>query len=419
MDKEKINALWPIYFTAEIDGIQILYDSTTQSFTYDEINYNLNLGKSTYGQIKGFLTLPIVEFQRLNYNRSQAHLPLFKSIREATINCLKTQTDLTLLIFLAQGILTKEGTFLEETKLLKMREYTVIKNYKPQTVDEALSFLIYFSRLQTQKERNVCFGISEDIQFIWVRVESDKGHYVFCNDNLVTRPKNISIDLFSDEQGKIMARYEFDTIKILNKQFKCYTAPYFTGIIKGFTLVNNEPYPIYSYEPIVKPNYCPTCLKPIERTRCMNAFCKSKIIHCTHYIASRNVLNIPGLSKNTLSLLYDTLIKVHQVPENRIHPLFFFYFNLEELEKVMQKKESAQLLYNAISHAKKHQSLSQLIYSLQIPEITKKEAKEISDKYHNNIDKLIRAIKEKEEDLFEPHHLNLLELYKNYIDCID
>lgn len=145
---------------------------------------------------------------------------------------------------------------------------------------------------------------------------------------------------------------------------------------------------------IAIPKVCPSCGSTLVQKGpllyCENHFgCKEQVVDRLSHFASRDAMNIEGFSEKTAQALYDTLGVRH---------LSDLYNLTEEdllkLDKFKEKK--AKNTINSLENSKKTQ-LFRFLYSLGIPEVGDKTAKDLA-KYFGSLDKIIAA--KEEEYLF-------------------
>ena len=143
-------------------------------------------------------------------------------------------------------------------------------------------------------------------------------------------------------------------------------------------------------EEIEKPELCPACHSELHHEGvhlfCPNSLsCKPQLVSRIVHFTSRDAMNIEGLSEKTAAQLYEEL-DLKNIAE--IYELK--YDELIELERFGPKK--AQNLLDAIE-ASKDVSLDSFIYALGIPNVGKKTATELAEKF-KTLDNIISATTE-------------------------
>ena len=130
-------------------------------------------------------------------------------------------------------------------------------------------------------------------------------------------------------------------------------------------------------KPIEKPTHCPCCNTELIyddiNLFCPNLMCKDRVVARIAHFASKNAMNIEGLSEKTISLLNETLglssvADLYKLTENE----------LSILEGFKSKKIS-----NLLKSLKKSKTpkLANFIYALGINGIGQKTAKDLSKKF--------------------------------------
>lgn len=130
------------------------------------------------------------------------------------------------------------------------------------------------------------------------------------------------------------------------------------------------------------PSSCPVCGDSVEITQdsdtknlvCVNEFCKGKLLYQLKHFASKNAMNIDGLSEATLEKFIqkryiDDYIDIYELQSG-------FYNDILELDGF--KKKSTDKLMTAIEKSK-NTTLDRFIYALSIPLIGRSASKTISN----------------------------------------
>lgn len=140
---------------------------------------------------------------------------------------------------------------------------------------------------------------------------------------------------------------------------------------------------------VVAPVVCPACGSKVEWNgvfvKCTNKNCAPAVISAMSHFVSRDAMDIEGLSEKTLEALYN---------EKKLSHFIDIYSLKEEdllaLENFKEKKTNNIL--NAIEQSR-NTTLDKLIFAIGIPNIGKKAAKQLADKY-KTMDALMSATKE-------------------------
>lgn len=145
---------------------------------------------------------------------------------------------------------------------------------------------------------------------------------------------------------------------------------------------------------IEKPSKCPSCNSDLVQDGvhifCLNSLsCRPQLVSRMVHFASRDAMNIEGLSEKTVEKLMDEL-DIRDLPE-------IYDLSLDDLLKLegFKEKRSNNLL-NAIENSK-NVSLASFIYALGISNVGLKTANDLAN-YFKSLDNLKRA---KHEELLE------------------
>lgn len=125
------------------------------------------------------------------------------------------------------------------------------------------------------------------------------------------------------------------------------------------------------------PSFCPCCNSPlIEKGAnlfCQNPNCSDKIVDKLSHFASRDAMNIEGFSEKTAKQLFDAL-NVKNLSD-------LYKLDLQDLSILEGfKDKKAQNLINAIEKSK-NIKLNNFIFALGIPNVGKKTALDVSNKF--------------------------------------
>lgn len=138
---------------------------------------------------------------------------------------------------------------------------------------------------------------------------------------------------------------------------------------------------------VQKPTVCPACGAPVIEDgvflKCSNAaHCAPAIVSAMSHFASRDAMDIEGLSDKTLETLYN---------EGKLHHFVDIYKlkaeDFVDVEGFAEKKASNIL---AAIEKSKDASLDRFIYALGIPNIGKKASKQLADEF-KTLDKVMSA----------------------------
>ena len=128
---------------------------------------------------------------------------------------------------------------------------------------------------------------------------------------------------------------------------------------------------------IIAPEKCPACGAPVESRGanlfCPNRRCRPQVIARLAHFASRDAMDIETLSDKTCAQLYDAL--------NVTEPADLYGLTMEQLSALDRFGEKkAQNLLNALS-ASKNPPLDSFIYALGIPNVGRKTARDLAERF--------------------------------------
>ncbi len=173
-------------------------------------------------------------------------------------------------------------------------------------------------------------------------------------------------------------------------------------------------------KPIEKPSHCPYCNTDLIEGNvhiiCPNSIsCTPQLLARMQHYASRNAMDIEGLSEKTIAQLMGEL-KIEDIYE--IYDLKFA--DLLKLDRFGRKK--SQNLIDAIAESK-NRDLNRFIYAIGIPNVGERTARDLANKFntfdnlrHANVDQLVEI-----DDIGDITALNIVEFFddKKISNAID
>ena len=173
-------------------------------------------------------------------------------------------------------------------------------------------------------------------------------------------------------------------------------------------------------KPIEKPSHCPYCNTDLIEGNvhiiCPNSIsCTPQLLARMQHYASRNAMDIEGLSEKTIAQLMSEL-KIEDIYE--IYDLKFA--DLLKLDRFGRKK--SQNLIDAIAESK-NRDLNRFIYAIGIPNVGERTARDLANKFktfdnlrHANVDQLVEI-----DDIGDITALNIVEFFddKKISNAID
>ena len=165
-------------------------------------------------------------------------------------------------------------------------------------------------------------------------------------------------------------------------------------------------------KPIEKPSHCPYCNTDLIEGNvhiiCPNSIsCTPQLLARMQHYASRNAMDIEGLSEKTIAQLMGEL-KIEDIYE--IYDLKFA--DLLKLDRFGRKK--SQNLIDAIAESK-NRDLNRFIYAIGIPNVGERTARDLANKFktfdnlrHANVDQLVET-----DDIGDITALNIVEFFND------
>lgn len=148
---------------------------------------------------------------------------------------------------------------------------------------------------------------------------------------------------------------------------------------------------------IEPPEFCPSCGSKLEKIGpilyCKNhSGCREQVVDRLSHFASRNALNIEGLSEKTAGLLYDKL-GVRNLSD-------IYDLKKEDLLKLDNfKDKKAENIINSLQKSKKV-DLNKFLFALGISEVGDKTAKDLA-KHFKSLDAIMNAKKEDLSSIYD------------------
>lgn len=349
-------------------------------------------------------------FDPINKKRIAEGKEPFKNLRNAAAGMLRNKdvSKVEGLKAFAYNIISEEENFCtaeQQIEILKDWKWNTVDTYIPKTIDEAIEYITTYD----EKYRD---DLEYEIDGLVIKHNGNKKF-----GQTAHHPNNAIAVKFEAEggwttlnrvvwqvgrTGKIVPVAEFEPIEILNAEVTRATLHNY-GIMKAMDLIAilhkgkyhnplTKVYVIKANDVIPKiikveqpdvtdsniymdlihePTCCPECKGEVEKLNdqlfCINPDCPAKLQGQIELLASRDALNIEGLSEMTIEKM------IQYVKENKLdlfRPLDFtlpFWFTYEEILKLPGfAPVSAKKLYDNIQKAKDTE-LKRFIYASNIP----------------------------------------------------
>lgn len=421
--RKRLTEIFPVVIQPKFDGLtgvyygdEDIYVSRGNGKIGDDITIKIKAGVKGLGKrqdyiIRGEILMLKSEFEKINKEKIVKGEEPFKNPRNATAGMLRNDnlSKIKGLYFYAYNILAEEGEipFEEEMQILKENGWITPVNYIPETVDDAIEYLTSFNRNSLDYEidglvakhiGNKKFGftahhpknsiaIKSEQTGVWSVLESVE--WSTGKTGIVAPVANIKpVDIL----GSTVSRVTLHNIDYINsfslaigKEIRVIKA---NEIIPRIIESKGE-----GVETIGVPDICPSCGSKTEFENnilyCKNPECEAQLSNKIINLASREGLNIEGLSEATVEKMIDYAKKSNM----KLKLTLPFMFQLKDILKLEGfKDKSATKLYNNIQKAK-NPELKNYIYATNIPLLGKSTSEDIANTLLT-LDNLVEDCKE-------------------------
>lgn len=421
--RKRLTEIFPVVIQPKFDGLtgvyygdEDIYVSRGNGKIGDDITIKVKAGVKGLGKrqdyiIRGEILMLKSEFEKINKEKIVKGEEPFKNPRNATAGMLRNDnlSKIKGLYFYAYNILAEEGEipFEEEMQILKENGWITPVNYIPETVDDAIEYLTSFNRNSLDYEidglvakhiGNKKFGftahhpknsiaIKSEQTGVWSVLESVE--WSTGKTGIIAPVANIKpVDIL----GSTVSRVTLHNIDYINsfslaigKEIRVIKA---NEIIPRIIESKGE-----GVETIGVPDICPSCGSKTEFENnilyCKNPECEAQLSNKIINLASREGLNIEGLSEATVEKMIDYAKKSNM----KLKLTLPFMFQLKDILKLEGfKDKSATKLYNNIQKAK-NPELKNYIYATNIPLLGKSTSEDIANTLLT-LDNLVEDCKE-------------------------
>ena len=407
----------------------------------------LNINDTRTIEMRGEVYMPKASLERLNKQREEKGEPLFANCRNA-----------------ASGSVRQLDSQVAASRGLDMFVYTFVdcKNYGINKQSEALSYADNLG-FKTNKERRVCKGIEEVIDYI-KEYTLKRDSLAYDIDGVVIKVNDLSLhDLigYTMKVPKWAIAYKFPAVEVKTKLLDIIYTVGRTGkitpnavlepvLVAGSRVsrstLHNEDFIkerdikigdnvilrkagdiIPEIVRVVKEDRtgkeidyemiktCPMCGSELEKKDdgahhyCLNKECKARNIESIIHYVSKGALDIEGLGEKVVEELYN-LNFIKDVSD--IYDINKYYNELCKVEGYGEK--SVNNMIEAIEESKTL-SLERLLFALGIKEVGAKTSKILAKRYRS-IDNLINASEEELiniKDIGEVSAKSIYDFFKN------
>ena len=402
-------------------------DVTAQCMQISNIDALKDLTFENNGPLRAEIIMTHSDFNSLNEERANQNLEPFSNCRNAAAGMLRN-LDLDKVKGLTVMIYENLGSTSAHSKSIRDIEDVIGKEtldmtdniritpvYKPVDVDAALNFLDNLENFRKLIDYDIdgwvvksdldnslehfggytghhpknAFAVKGEAKGAWTRIKSITWQVGKENITPVAELEPVEID------GSIISRATLHNISIMKALGLNYIGKSFKTLVKVVkandvipkivAVIHEEPAPECARIIIntTHPEKCPVCngdtaIKESDSDSeiliCTNEDCSAKIQAKAELMASREALDITGLSEGTIAKILDTYeVNSHE------EILSITKEQILALEGFAEK--SAQSLYDSIQKAIKKQPVDRVLYASAIPLIGKSTAKDICKVY--------------------------------------
>jgi DNA ligase (NAD+) len=437
--KKHLERLWPVVIQPKMDGLTLVTypngvhvtrgNGVVGEIVTQNANKSQGLGIVLTTPIRSEVVMLHSEFDKINIEREKQGLEPFENCRNTAAGMLRNLDSSKvrgLKAFAYNYLYTDPMDYSENSKqieLLKKLNWNTVDSYEPTDIDDAMEYIMNY-------DRNT---LDYDIDGLVIKSNSlrdfgETGHH--RRDSVAIKfeaegdwTQLLDITYQVGKTGKITPVAEVAPVKIMGSTITRATLhngaimkalglthifidknnKTFVKIIKANDVIpkivdvrHENPDGMHSYiKNIIEPERCPDCGEPTEYKNdllyCVNDNCESQIAGKIELLASREALDIEGLSEATVEKMLD-LYEESDLSEKYAPPMTLpFFFDYEEILNLPGFAEvSAKKLYNNIQKAKTPK-LKNFIYAANIPLIGKSASEDIAN-YVINLDGLLKEV---------------------------
>ena len=422
--KEKISKLFPIVIQPKLDGLTIVVYGNkavtrgVHGITGEVVNnfmsrYPLYKNQSSY-PVRGEVVLAKDMFEEINKDRVAQGLEPYVNPRNAAAGIIRSidkSPYLDKLLFLAYDLIDSKMNVTEQLAYIREKTpFDVVETVIPSSVDEAMSiipnqFAVWNSEdvpvdgvvVKSNKPNSLeVFGATKHHPlnaFAWKSEQETVETILRSVDWQVGRSQITAVAKFDPVEidGTTVSQASVSNIGIINR----------LGLSIGAKILVNKANQIIPQvvkvltvtdEKVVAPNTCPCCNEVLTNVNdvlhCENPHCEERLVQNIDYLASKGVLNIRGLSEETVrKMIAGGLVKdIYDV----------FDLTVEQILSLDGFKEkSANNLFEAIQSSRENVALSTFFSACCVPNIGNTIG-EILMKHYSSYDEFVDAYNEGE-----------------------
>lgn len=407
--RKRLTEIFPVVIQPKFDGLtgvyygdEDIYVSRGNGKIGDDITIKVKAGVKGLGErqdyiVRGEILMLKSEFESINKERIAKGEEPFKNPRNATAGMLRNDdlSKIKGLYFYAYNILAEEGEipFEEEMQILKENGWITPINYIPETVDDAIEYLTSFNRNSLDYEIDGLVAKHIGNKKFGFTAHHPKNSIAIKSEQTGVWSVLESVEWSTGKTGIVAPVANIKPVDILGSTVSRVTL-HNIDYINGFSLAIGKEIRVIKANEIIPriieskgegvktigvPDICPSCGSKTEFENnilyCKNPECEAQLSNKIINLASREGLNIEGLSEATVEKMID-YAKKNNVKLKLTLP---FVFQLKDILKLEGfKDKSATKLYNNIQKAK-NPELKNYIYATNIPLLGKSTSEDIAN----------------------------------------
>lgn len=407
--RKRLTEIFPVVIQPKFDGLtgvyygdEDIYVSRGNGKMGDDITIKVKAGVKGLGKrqdyiIRGEILMLKSEFEKINKEKIVKGEEPFKNPRNATAGMLRNDnlSKIKGLYFYAYNILAEEGEipFEEEMQILKENGWITPINYIPETVDDAIEYLTSFNRNSLDYEIDGLVAKHIGNKKFGFTAHHPKNSIAIKSEQTGVWSVLESVEWSTGKTGIVAPVANIKPVGILGSTVSRVTL-HNIDYINSFSLAIGKEIRVIKANEIIPriieskgeglktigvPDICPSCGSKTEFENnilyCKNPECEAQLSNKIINLASREGLNIEGLSEATVEKMID-YAKKNNVKLKLTLP---FAFQLKDILKLEGfKDKSATKLYNNIQKAK-NPELKNYIYATNIPLLGKSTSEDIAN----------------------------------------
>lgn len=409
--KVQLSKLFSVVIQPKIDGLTIvvygdkavtrgLHGVTGEIVNNFMSRYPLFENHSEF-PVRGEVVLTKSSFEEINKERAEQGLELYVNARNAAagiIRSIEKSPYLDKLLFLAYDLIGSKMSAVEQLDYIREKTpFDVVENVIPSSVGEAMSIIpkqfdVWNSEdipidgivVKSNKPKSLeVFGATKHHPlnaFAWKAEQETVETILRSVDWQVGRSQITAVAKFDPVEidGTTVSQASVSNIAIINRLGLSIGAKILVNkanqiipqVVKVLTVTDKK---------IVAPTTCPCCGRILTNVNdvlyCENPHCEERLVQNIDYLASKGVLNIRGLSEETVrKMISSGLVKgVYDIFDLTVDQIL----SLDGF-----KEKSANNLFESIQGARENVSLSTFFAACCVPNIGNTIGDIMMKRYH-------------------------------------